>query len=196
MKNLILETMKYCFTGYNQFLICETKAQAKSYLKQNSSINQIKDLKVITDELRKEILDSFENFFHTVYDISSGYAVPLENEIDESDEEAALGYPNCPNCADQASIAAPGQTVLCKTHADEKHFREMNEFFNDEIERISFKPHTPFCSACGTDKHVVYVGIINTENSGPLVWSFCGDCRDELTLKRNAASAASERIGA
>ena len=79
---------------------------------------------------------------------------------------------------------------------DEKHFAEMKNFFNKEIERIWFKPHTPFCSACGTDTHVVYVGILNTNNSGPLVWSFCVDCHDELTLKRNAANEAQERIGA
>ena len=185
MKNLILETMKYCFTGYNQFLICETKTQAKSYLKQNSSINRIKDLKVITDEMRKEILSSFQNLFHTVYDISSGFAVAIEDD-----------RLSCANCADQASIAAPGQTTLCNTHQDEKHFKAMKEFFIDEKEQLIFKPHLPNCSACGTDKYVVYIGIIITISGQPLNFSFCVNCRDELTLKQNAACAALERIGA
>lgn len=102
---------------------------------------------------------------------------------------------NCPNCADQASIAAPGQTTLCKIHEDEKHFREMKEFFIEEIERITFRPCLPFCSCCGKQTSQ-YVGIIQTNSSGPLSFSFCVDCRDELTLKQNAAHAAQERIGA
>ena len=102
---------------------------------------------------------------------------------------------HCSNCANQASIAAPGQTVLCKTHEDEKHFREMKAFFIEEIERITFRPHLPFCSCCGKQTSQ-YVGIIQTNSSGPLSFSFCIDCRDELTLKQNAARAALERIGA
>lgn len=102
---------------------------------------------------------------------------------------------DCPNCADQASIAAPGQTILCKTHDVEKHFREMKEFFIEEVQRIIFKPALPFCSCCGA-KNAPYAGIILTKDGHPLTWSFCLDCRDELTLKQNAARAAQERIGA
>ena len=101
---------------------------------------------------------------------------------------------DCPNCADQASIAAPGETVLCET-PDEKHYREMYEFFEEEIERLQFKALLPFCSACGTYNDVVYVGLMPTENSGILNFSFCIDCRDNLTLKKNAAIATQERIG-
>ena len=115
--------------------------------------------------------DCYENLWQT----RNGETVKIE-KID------------CPNYADQASIAAPGE--------DEKHYREMREFFEEEIERLQFKPQLPFCSACGTDKHVSYVGMIPTENSGILNFSFCVDCRDQLTLKKNATIAVQERIGA
>lgn len=98
----------------------------------------------------------------------------------------------CLNCADQASIAAPGETVLCKTHADEKHYADMKEFFIEQGEHLIFKPVVPFCSCCGTEHKVVYAGIIITNSGQPLAFSFCIDCRDELTLKRNATSAKLE----
>ena len=113
--------------------------------------------------------------------IASGYAW-MENRI------------NCPNCADQASIAAPGQTVLCKTHADEKHYADMKEFFDSQLSSLTIQTHMPFCSRCGKNDPD-YIGVI--QDAFTLTsFSFCIDCRDELTLKKNAALAASERIGA
>lgn len=114
--------------------------------------------------------------------IETGYRFQLEED--------------CPNCADQASIAAPGETVLCKTHSDEKHYADMKEFFVEECERLIFKPSGPFCSCCGTSSYVVYHGIILSNSGQPLSFQFCVNCRDELTLKQNAAHAALERIGA
>lgn len=210
MKNNMISTkFKYFFDGFGQYVVFTTKKQCKEYLKMNPNINRIKDLKEIGIEEWHKISNHPRN---QVFEIIDNVAVPMAidplsiensekvwwdaNKKDWISLDEAVAKANCPNCADQASIAAPGETVLCKTHADEKHFAEMKEFFNDELERIWFKPHTPFCSMCGTDKFVVYVGVINTVNFVPMVWSFCGDCRDELTLKRNAAIATQERIGA
>ena len=105
------------------------------------------------------------------------------------------GEIDCSDCADQASIAAPGETVLCKTHSDEKHYGDMREFFNDNLETLEFRPYMPFCSQCGNDKPV-YIGLIPNSYNKMVSFAFCVDCRDELTLKRNAATAAQERIGA
>lgn len=80
--------------------------------------------------------------------------------------------------------------------SDKAHYAQMKDFFIEEIERIQFKSNLPFCSACGTDKQVVYIGLIPTNSSGILNFSFCVDCRNDLTLKKNAAIAAQERIGA
>lgn len=101
---------------------------------------------------------------------------------------------HCSNCADQASIAAPGQTVLCKTHSDEKHYREMNEFFDSQLSNLKFSVHMPLCSACGNDE-AYYIGYIQGEIA-ITHYSFCKDCRSKLVLKQNAARAAQERIGA
>lgn len=101
----------------------------------------------------------------------------------------------CPNCGDQASIAVPGQTTLCKTHEDEKHFRQMKEFFDEYIQEIILKPHMPFCSRCGADSPD-YVLVLRTSDGSLLNFAACTNCRDELTLKQNAARAAQERIGA
>ena len=79
---------------------------------------------------------------------------------------------------------------------DEIHFAEMKKFFNDELENICFKSHLTFCSACGADERVAYIGIIRTDSGALLNFSFCVDCRDELTLKKNAEIATQERIGA
>lgn len=104
---------------------------------------------------------------------------------------------DCPNCADQASIAAPGEITLCKTHDNERHYKLMKDFFIEEIQQLQFKAISPFCSCCGTDKKVCYVGMIPVYKTDQIsVFSFCINCRDELTLKKNAAIAAQERIGA
>jgi hypothetical protein len=119
--------------------------------------------------------------------------VPKESEI----HPTPLPYEieNCPNCADQASIAAPGQTTLCKTHEDEKHFREMKEFFDEYIQEIILKPHMSFCSRCGANSPD-YILLLHTSGGSSLNFAACTNCRDELTLKQNAARAAQERIGA
>ena len=113
-------------------------------------------------------------------------------------ENAKIGLvvSDCPNCADQASIAAPGETVLCKTHADEMHYSEMRNFFDDNLSDLIFHSHLPFCSSCGTDTSVYYIGYITNTLNVSTSFSFCVDCRNNLTLKKNGVIAAQERIGA
>ena len=191
---MISTKFKYFFDGFGQYVVFTTKKQCKEYLKVNPNINRIKDLKEIGIEEWNKISEHPRD---QVFEVIDNVAVPMEiiNVKDEPISEQ-IQYEDCPNCADQASIAAPGQTTLCKTHDDEKHFREMKEFFIEECERLIFKPALPMCSCCGTEKTVVYVGIIISVTGHPLTFSFCIDCRDELTLKQNAARAALERIGA
>lgn len=161
--------------------------------------NQTKEFSNWEDahQYANEWMDGFTHWNHRHFNNveSSEYVNLWKTRNGETVKIQEIKSDDCPNCADQASIAAPGQTVLCNTHADEKHFREMKEFFIEEVERITFRPHLPFCSCCGKETSQ-YVGIIVTNSSGPLSFSFCIDCRDELTLKQNAAHAAQERIGA
>lgn len=119
---------------------------------------------------------------------------PIDNLISYAEREKANSQ-DCPNCLEQASIAAPGQTVLCNTHDDEQHFFEMRRFFNEYIQEMILKPHLPFCSRCGADSPD-YVLLLPTSDGVPLNFAACANCRDELTLKQNAARAALERIGA
>jgi hypothetical protein len=91
----------------------------------------------------------------------------------------------CPNCADQESIAAPGQTVLCQTHNDEKHYAEMKEFFIENLKDLHFNVMLPFCSGCGKDSPE-YVGTMMTSTNLPLTFGFCVDCRHGLVMKQNA----------
>lgn len=106
--------------------------------------------------------------------------------------ERDMRIDDCPNCADQASIAAPGQTTLCKTHSDEQHYADMKEFFNSQLSNLTIQVHMPFCSRCGKNDPD-YIGFI--QNAITLSsFSFCIDCRNELTIKKNAAIAAQERI--
>lgn len=115
-------------------------------------------------------------------------------DIDTFEATYCLHLINCPNCADQASIAAPGQTVLCKTHSDDElHFSEMRKFFDEYIQEMILKPHMPFCSRCGADSPD-YVLLLRTSDGSPLNFAACANCRDELTLKQNAARAALKRI--
>lgn len=194
MSKMISTAFKYFFSGYSQYTVFTTKKQAKEYLKNNSIIHRIKDLQEMTIRDWETISAHPRN---QVFEIIDNVAVPMEIEINEADEEAALGFPNCPNCADQASIAAPGQTTLCKTHDDERHYKLMKDFFIEEIQQLHFKPNSPFCSCCGTEKKVCYTGIIPVYKTNQVAtFSFCIDCRDELTLKKNAVIAAQERIGA
>ncbi len=92
---------------------------------------------------------------------------------------------DCSNCADQQSIAAPGQTVLCQTHSDEKHYAEMKEFFIENLKDLHFSAVVPFCSSCGKDAPD-YVGIMMTSTNLPLTFGFCVNCRSELVMKQNA----------
>jgi hypothetical protein len=108
---------------------------------------------------------------------------------------------DCPNYADQESIAAPGQTVLCKTHGDEKHYADMEkhyadmkEFFIENLETLQFKLYLPFCSACGSDKPH-YIGIIPNNVINLVSFAFCVNCRDEMMLKKNALLESLERYG-
>ena len=74
--------------------------------------------------------------------------------------------------------------------SDKQHYQEMSEFFDEMLPKLQFHILIPICSRCGKDAY--YVGLISTQTS----FAFCVDCRDELTLKKNAAIAAQERIGA
>ncbi len=92
---------------------------------------------------------------------------------------------DCPDCADQQSIAAPGETVLCQTHNDEKHYADMKEFFIENLKSLEFRPYMPFCSCCGSDKPA-YIGMIPNAIKTIVSFAFCVNCRDEMTLKKNA----------
>lgn len=161
--------------------------------------NQTKEFSNWEDahQYANEWMDGFTHWNHRHFNNveSSEYVNLWKTRNGETVKIQEIKSDDCPNCADQASIAVPGETTLCKTHEDEKHFREMKEFFIEEIQRIIFKPVLPFCSSCGA-KNAPYAGIILTKDGQPLTWSFCIDCRNELTLKQNAARAAQERIGA
>lgn len=77
---------------------------------------------------------------------------------------------------------------------EKEHYADMKEFFDSQLSNLEIQGHKPFCSRCGKER-AEYIGFIQ----GAITltsFSFCIDCRDELTLKKNAAIAAQERIGA
>lgn len=200
---MISTKFKYFFDGFGQYVVFTTKKQCKEYLKANPNINRIKDLKEIGIEEWNKISEHPRD---KVFEIIDNEAIPMEiktiDTIDEVPKESEI-HPtplpyekeNCPNCADQASIAAPGQTTLCRTHDDERHYSEMRKFFDEQINDFHMTSFLPFCSRCGKDAPD-YVIIMHDSKMNPLIFAACADCRNELTLKQNAARAAQERIGA
>lgn len=177
----IPQIFKYCFLGYGQYTIFRTKAEAKSYLKNNSVIHRIKDLFTITDELRQKISDTPR---HDVFEIIDNIAVPLENEMIEdtrSDEEIRE---QLWNDDDSAEVA------------EEKHYAEMAKFFDENVMDIAFSPYLPFCSKCGKPKPD-YVGMMKFSDITlmPITFAFCAPCRDALTHLRIQRTQSPERFG-
>jgi len=68
---------------------------------------------------------------------------------------------------------------------EEKHYADMKEFFIENLKNLEFRPYMPFCSCCGSDKPV-YIGMIPNAIKSIVSFAFCVNCRDEITLKKNA----------
>jgi hypothetical protein len=61
----------------------------------------------------------------------------------------------------------------------------MKEFFIENLKSLEFRPYMPFCSCCGSDKPA-YIGMIPNAIKSIVSFAFCVNCRDEMTLKKNA----------
>jgi hypothetical protein len=107
--------------------------------------------------------------------------VKMANPIDNLIEEGKKVVHNENRC----------EPICSFCESDKAHYQQMSEFFDDMLEHLNFHTFVARCSRCAKAS-APYVGII----SGKTVFAFCVDCRDELTLKKNAAIAAQERIGA
>ncbi len=68
---------------------------------------------------------------------------------------------------------------------EDNHYREMKEFFIENLKQLEFRSYMPFCSCCGSDKPV-YIGMIPNRMKIIVSFAFCVNCRDEMMLKKNA----------
>lgn len=116
---------------------------------------------------------------------------------------------NCDGCANQESIASPGETTKCREHqeyatmedvvCEEIEESESEEIASDDevdqwfIERASefeFHPFVTRCSMC-FKREAFYVGV--TTHGTP--FEFCQICRDDLVRRADAAKQSPERFG-
>lgn len=134
-----------------------------------------RDQWIFDNAMEIEMIDPVENSEKVWWDHKKGEYISLDNAI---------------------HIAAQDRGETCETNcsfceSNKEHYKQMSEFFDEMIEHLNFHTFVARCSRCGKPD-ASYVGLI----SGKTIFAFCVDCRDELTLKQNAARAALERIGA
>ena len=113
------------------------------------------------------------------------FAIVILN--DNGEEEIVRDFLNNHQLAvDCANFVAKNEnitTIIDET--DDNHYREMKEFFIENLKNLEFRPYLPFCSCCGSDKPV-YIGMIPNAIKTIVSFAFCVNCRDEMTLKKNA----------
>lgn len=106
----------------------------------------------------------------------------MQKEIDDSDLM-------CDGCANQESIAAPGETTKCREH-QEKSDDGIDRWFDERATLFTFHPFGNWCSRCMVNE-AYYIGV--TDCGTP--FQFCKSCRDDLVWRADAAKQSPERFG-